>query len=148
MNPLVLGAALAPVDHQQYLLEARQMQAMSFAVHIPLVAFAILHRIAKYKTAKRLGGVRLLRAFSIGSRHRPLANGANRLAQHSGTHRCAPFLLTDFRLSLRRNCQQDWSSGKTRIITRLAEVCIILHSVHDLQEIDVAVRTNSVKSAE
>ncbi|MGB9185257.1 MAG: cytochrome ubiquinol oxidase subunit I [Solirubrobacteraceae bacterium] len=36
----VLAAALAPV-HQQYLLEARQMQALSFAVHIPLVAFGI-----------------------------------------------------------------------------------------------------------
>ena len=35
-----LAAALAPV-HQQYLLEARQMQALSFAVHIPLVAFGI-----------------------------------------------------------------------------------------------------------
>lgn len=33
-----LAAALAPV-HQHYLLEARQMQALSFAVHIPLVAF-------------------------------------------------------------------------------------------------------------
>jgi cytochrome bd ubiquinol oxidase subunit I len=32
--------ALAPV-HQQYLLEARQMQALSFAVHIPLVCFGI-----------------------------------------------------------------------------------------------------------
>src|SRR5579859_5005111 len=41
MSPLSLGAVLAPVDHQQYLLEARQMQALSFAVHIPLVAFAI-----------------------------------------------------------------------------------------------------------
>ena len=41
MSALSLGAALAPVDHQQYLLEARQMQALSFAVHIPLVAFAI-----------------------------------------------------------------------------------------------------------
>jgi cytochrome d ubiquinol oxidase subunit I len=41
MSPLSLGAALAPVDHQQYLFEARQMQALSFAVHIPLVAFAI-----------------------------------------------------------------------------------------------------------
>jgi cytochrome bd ubiquinol oxidase subunit I len=40
-TPLSLGAALAPVGHQQYLLEARQMQAMSFTVHIPLVAFAI-----------------------------------------------------------------------------------------------------------
>ena len=32
--------ALSPV-HQQYLLEARQMQALSFAAHIPLVAFGI-----------------------------------------------------------------------------------------------------------
>jgi cytochrome d ubiquinol oxidase subunit I len=36
----VLGAALLPV-HQQYLDQARQMQALSFAVHIPLVAFGI-----------------------------------------------------------------------------------------------------------
>jgi cytochrome bd ubiquinol oxidase subunit I len=36
----LLAAALAPV-HQQYLLEARQMQALSFAVHIPLVCFGI-----------------------------------------------------------------------------------------------------------
>src|SRR5436309_2356477 len=36
----MLAAAFAPV-HQQYLLEARQMQALSFAVHIPLVAFGI-----------------------------------------------------------------------------------------------------------
>jgi cytochrome d ubiquinol oxidase subunit I len=35
-----LASALAPV-HQQYLSEARQMQALSFAVHIPLVAFGI-----------------------------------------------------------------------------------------------------------
>src|SRR5919108_2340018 len=34
------ATGLAPVD-QHYLLEARQMQALSFAVHIPLVAFAI-----------------------------------------------------------------------------------------------------------
>jgi hypothetical protein len=37
------GAArrsLAPV-HQAYLLQARQMQARSFAVHIPLVCFGI-----------------------------------------------------------------------------------------------------------
>jgi cytochrome d ubiquinol oxidase subunit I len=34
------AAALAPV-HQQYLLEARQMQTLSFVVHIPLVAFGI-----------------------------------------------------------------------------------------------------------
>jgi cytochrome d ubiquinol oxidase subunit I len=32
--------ALAPVD-QQYPLEARQMQTLSFVAHIPLVAFAI-----------------------------------------------------------------------------------------------------------
>jgi cytochrome bd ubiquinol oxidase subunit I len=36
----VLAAALAPV-HQQYLVQARQMQALSFVVHIPLVAFGI-----------------------------------------------------------------------------------------------------------
>jgi cytochrome d ubiquinol oxidase subunit I len=36
----VFALALAPV-HQQYLLEARQMQALSFAAHIPLVAFGI-----------------------------------------------------------------------------------------------------------
>jgi cytochrome d ubiquinol oxidase subunit I len=35
-----LAAALAPV-HQQYLVQARQMQALSFVAHIPLVAFAI-----------------------------------------------------------------------------------------------------------
>lgn len=35
-----LLAAFPPVN-QQYLAEARQMQAMSFAVHIPLVCFAI-----------------------------------------------------------------------------------------------------------
>src|SRR6202035_3691158 len=35
-----LAAAFAPV-HQQYLLEARQLQALSFAVHIPLVCFGI-----------------------------------------------------------------------------------------------------------
>ena len=35
-----LAAAFAPVD-QHYLLAARQMQALSFAVHIPLVAFGI-----------------------------------------------------------------------------------------------------------
>src|SRR6201989_587524 len=40
MSALSLAAAFAPVD-QHYLLEARQMQALSFAVHIPLVAFAI-----------------------------------------------------------------------------------------------------------
>src|SRR6201991_1111557 len=36
----VLAAALQPVQ-QDYLLQARQMQALSFAVHIPLVSFGI-----------------------------------------------------------------------------------------------------------
>src|SRR5580700_6101207 len=36
----MLAAAFAPV-HQQYLTEARQMQALSFSVHIPLVCFGI-----------------------------------------------------------------------------------------------------------
>ena len=36
----LLGAALAPVE-QEHLFEARQMQALSFAVHIPLVCFGI-----------------------------------------------------------------------------------------------------------
>ena len=40
MSGLPLAAAFPPA-HQHYLLEARQMQALSFAVHIPLVAFAI-----------------------------------------------------------------------------------------------------------
>jgi cytochrome d ubiquinol oxidase subunit I len=38
MSTALLHLALAPVE-QRYLLEARQMQALSFAVHIPLVAF-------------------------------------------------------------------------------------------------------------
>jgi cytochrome bd ubiquinol oxidase subunit I len=36
----LIAAALAPAE-QQHLLEARQMQALSFAVHIPLVCFGI-----------------------------------------------------------------------------------------------------------
>ena len=44
------AAAFAPVD-QHYLLEARQMQALSFAVHIPLVAFAISFPAMVAKTA-------------------------------------------------------------------------------------------------
>jgi len=40
MHLLAASGAFAPVD-QHYLLQARQMQALSFAVHIPLVAFAI-----------------------------------------------------------------------------------------------------------
>jgi cytochrome bd ubiquinol oxidase subunit I len=41
LNCLLLAAApFAPVD-QDYLFEARQMQALSFAVHIPLVCFGI-----------------------------------------------------------------------------------------------------------
>ena len=38
MSALSMGAALARVAHQQYLLEVRQMQALSFSVQIPLVA--------------------------------------------------------------------------------------------------------------
>jgi cytochrome d ubiquinol oxidase subunit I len=41
LNCLLFAAApFAPVD-QEYLLEARQMQALSFAVHIPIVCFGI-----------------------------------------------------------------------------------------------------------
>jgi cytochrome bd ubiquinol oxidase subunit I len=41
LNCLLLAAApFAPVD-QDYLFEARQMQALSFAVHIPIVCFGI-----------------------------------------------------------------------------------------------------------
>src|SRR5260370_3128778 len=40
MSP-ILAAALAPVDHQASLDQARQMQALSFAVHIPLVCFGV-----------------------------------------------------------------------------------------------------------
>src|SRR5438874_2693358 len=42
MSQLVLLASAAPaVINQDYLLQARQMQALSFAVHIPLVCFGI-----------------------------------------------------------------------------------------------------------
>ena len=40
MHLLAAPGPFAPVD-QHYLLQARQMQALSFAVHIPLVAFGI-----------------------------------------------------------------------------------------------------------
>jgi cytochrome d ubiquinol oxidase subunit I len=40
MTSLSAAGAFVPVD-QHYLLQARQMQALSFAVHIPLVAFGI-----------------------------------------------------------------------------------------------------------
>jgi cytochrome bd ubiquinol oxidase subunit I len=40
MDVLVASGVFAPVD-QHYLLEARQMQALSFSVHIPLVCFGI-----------------------------------------------------------------------------------------------------------
>src|SRR3954453_7417233 len=39
-HDLLAAAALNPVQ-QEYLLEARQLQAMSLAVHIPLVCFGI-----------------------------------------------------------------------------------------------------------
>jgi cytochrome d ubiquinol oxidase subunit I len=41
MSSLFLASGSLPPVQQDYLLQARQMQAMSFAVHIPLVAFAI-----------------------------------------------------------------------------------------------------------
>ncbi len=37
---LVVGSALGPVE-QEHLFQARQMQALSFAVHIPLVCFGV-----------------------------------------------------------------------------------------------------------
>jgi hypothetical protein len=40
MTSLSAAGAFVPVD-QHYLLQARQMQALSFTVHIPLVAFGI-----------------------------------------------------------------------------------------------------------
>ena len=40
MGLLSASGVFPPVD-QHYLLQARQMQALSFAVHIPLVAFGI-----------------------------------------------------------------------------------------------------------
>ena len=40
--PSVLLVQAAPlVVRQEYLLQARQMQALSFAVHIPLVCFGV-----------------------------------------------------------------------------------------------------------
>ena len=43
MSGISVAAAFAPVD-QHYLLQAREMQALSFAVHIPLVAFGTRFR--------------------------------------------------------------------------------------------------------
>src|SRR6266404_4400444 len=40
MNALFAAAMFAPVD-QQYLFQARQIQALSLSVHIPLVCFGI-----------------------------------------------------------------------------------------------------------
>ena len=40
MNTHSVATAFPPVD-QHYLLQARQMQALSFSVHIPLVAFGL-----------------------------------------------------------------------------------------------------------
>ena len=55
----LITLALAPVQ-QDYLLEARQMQALSFAVHIPLVCFGDrlpgdgpLRRVALYAHRRR-----------------------------------------------------------------------------------------------
>jgi cytochrome d ubiquinol oxidase subunit I len=41
MPPLAIASASLTAAHQSYLLEARQMQALSFAAHIPLVCFGI-----------------------------------------------------------------------------------------------------------
>src|SRR6478735_7915884 len=41
MNGLLLASGVFPPVDQEYLHQARQMQALSFAVHIPLVAFGI-----------------------------------------------------------------------------------------------------------
>jgi hypothetical protein len=40
-SPMALAALALGSTHRSYLLEARQMQALSFAVHIPLVCFGI-----------------------------------------------------------------------------------------------------------
>jgi cytochrome bd ubiquinol oxidase subunit I len=40
VGSLFAALPVVPVD-QDYLLQARQMQALSFAVHIPLVCFGI-----------------------------------------------------------------------------------------------------------
>lgn len=40
MDPLLIAQALGPVE-QEHLLVARQMQALSFAAHIPLVCFGV-----------------------------------------------------------------------------------------------------------
>jgi cytochrome bd ubiquinol oxidase subunit I len=40
VTPTLLATALGPVE-QQHLFDARQMQALSFAVHIPLVCFGV-----------------------------------------------------------------------------------------------------------
>ncbi len=40
-GPTVIAASALGTVHQRYLLEARQMQALSFVVHIPLVCFGI-----------------------------------------------------------------------------------------------------------
>jgi cytochrome bd ubiquinol oxidase subunit I len=41
MASVMLAAAVLTPTHQDYLLQARQLQALSFSVHIPLVCFAI-----------------------------------------------------------------------------------------------------------
>lgn len=46
MNGLLIGAGAFPPVDQAYLHQPRQMQAPSFAVHIPLVAFGVAFGIA------------------------------------------------------------------------------------------------------
>ena len=76
-------SALAPV-HQQYLLQARQMQALSFAVHIPLVAFGISFPVMVlfvewlgmrtgdplYRTLARRWSRVMVALFAVGRDHR------------------------------------------------------------------------------
>jgi hypothetical protein len=52
------GFALSPV-HQQYLTQARQMQALSFSAHIPLVAGIGLLNVADAGWAHTVGVVAL-----------------------------------------------------------------------------------------
>src|ERR1043165_9347376 len=74
-----LAVVLGPVE-QEYLLEARQMQALSFAAHIPLVCFGIAfpaivlfvewlgHRTGDpvYKTLARRWSKVMLALFAVG----------------------------------------------------------------------------------
>ena len=49
----------------------------------------LLHRVVEHQAAERLGRARPARLFRF--RHRPVANRADRLAEHCRTHAVAPF---------------------------------------------------------